>query len=72
VKEMSVSNNFSTENQEVILKVLKKHNHPLHLLELKKESALANLYFFEGLKILEQKNMIEKTKIEGKTLISLR
>ncbi|MFX0205503.1 MAG: hypothetical protein ACFFDT_05915 [Candidatus Hodarchaeota archaeon] len=68
---MSISENFSIENQEVILRALRKYNRPLRLLELKKESALANLYFFEGLKNLEHKDLIKKTKIEGKTWISL-
>lgn len=68
---MPILENLSLENQEVILRILKKYNRPLHLLELKKESALANLYFFEGLKILEEKKMIERTKIEGETWISL-
>lgn len=69
---MSISEEFSEQNQEVILKVLQKHSRPLQLLELKKESTLANLYFFEGLKTLEQNQLIQKTMIEGKTWISLR
>lgn len=69
---MSISGELSKQNQEVILRVLQKYARPLQLLELKKESALANLYFFEGLKTLEQNQLIQKTMIEGKTWISLR
>ncbi len=68
---MSISENISKENQEVILRVLQKFERPLQLLELKKKSALANLYFFEGLKKLERNQLIQQTMIKGKTWISL-
>ncbi len=69
---MSISEDSSKQNQEVILRVLQKYERPLQLLELKKKSALANLYFFEGLKKLERNQLIQKTMIEGKTWILLR
>ncbi|UCG01506.1 MAG: hypothetical protein JSW11_18055 [Candidatus Heimdallarchaeota archaeon] len=68
---MSISKDFSQKNQEVILNTLQSNDSPLQLLELKKRTALANLFFFEGLKALEQKQLIQKIIIEGKTYISL-
>lgn len=68
---MSISKKFSQQSQEVILRVLQENDQPLQLLELKKKTALANLYFFEGLKALERNRQIQKTMREGKTWISL-
>jgi hypothetical protein len=69
---MSISEDLTKQNQEVILRVLQKNDRHLQLLELKKKTALANLYFFEGLKTLERNRLIQKTMIEGRTWISLR
>jgi hypothetical protein len=68
---MSISKKFSQQSQEVILRVLQENDQPLELQELKKKTALANLYFFEGLKALERNRQIQKTMREGKTWISL-
>ena len=69
---MSISEEFSQQNQEIILKVLQKNDRPLSLLELKKKTALANLYFFKGLRALERNKIIQKIMKEGKTWVLLR
>ncbi len=69
---MSISEETSQQNQEVILGVLQKNDRPWQLLELKRKTTLANLYFFEGLKALERNQLIQKIMKEGKTWISLR
>ncbi|UCE14738.1 MAG: hypothetical protein JSV04_06040 [Candidatus Heimdallarchaeota archaeon] len=47
-------------------------DHSLPLLELKKKTKLANLYFFKALEHLENEGIIERVKDEDETLIILR
>jgi len=61
-----------SENQEIIVNVLKKNNNSMTLLDLKKQSKLANLYFFQVLNILKEKMVVYEDKSTNTTLISLR
>ena len=60
-----------SRNQEIILNVLKRNNRSMFLLELKKETKLANLYFFKALTGLEENKRIQKLIVETSTMISL-
>ncbi|MHA1988335.1 MAG: hypothetical protein ACW98D_17005 [Promethearchaeota archaeon] len=67
---MVVESEFS-RNQEIILNVLKRNDRSMLLLDLKKETKLANLYFFKALSELEEKKKVQKRVVETSTMISL-
>ncbi len=69
---MSETDKLNDKNQRLIIDTLVLNNNSLLILELKKETKLANLYFFRALKNLEKENIIEKVSREGETWISLR
>ncbi|MHA1978535.1 MAG: hypothetical protein ACW98F_14245 [Candidatus Hodarchaeales archaeon] len=60
-----------SENQNIILEVLKRNNESMTLLALKKESKLANLYFFQALNVLKNENMVSEDRKSGTTVISM-
>jgi hypothetical protein len=59
------------ENKKRIIKVLKTNDNQLSLLELKKKSKLANLYFFKALETLEKENIILKYTDHDETWIKM-
>ena len=61
-----------SENQDIIVNVLKKNNSSMTLLDLKKQSRLANLYFFQALNILKEKMVVCEDKSTYTTIVSLR
>ncbi|MHA1996441.1 MAG: hypothetical protein ACW97Z_18065 [Candidatus Hodarchaeales archaeon] len=61
-----------SENQDIIINVLRKNNDSMTLLALKKESRLANLYFFQALNVLKEKMMVTEDKRAKTTIISLK
>lgn len=64
---------LTNENLVVIKSVLSlSTNHSLPLLELKKKTKLANIYFFKALEQLEGDGIIERVKSNDETLIILR
>lgn len=67
---MATSERLS-ENQNIIIEVLTRNNESMTLLALKKESKLANLYFFQALNVLKEKNVVLEEKNSGTTEISL-
>lgn len=69
---MSVSEEFQQRNQRIIIEKLAKENKSLTLLELKRKSQLANLYFFKALEQLEQKDILERTRKNNNIWIILK
>ena len=66
------TNERLSENQDVIIDVLKGHNKSMTLLALKKESKLANLYFFQALNVLQEKKIVKVEKSSSTTIISVQ
>ena len=56
------------KNQQIILDILEENNRSMLLLDLKKISKLANLFFFKALDTLEKQKVVEK-KREGNSVI---
>ncbi len=69
---MSVFEEFQQKNQRIIYEILVKENKSLTLLELKRKSQLANLYFFKALEQLEQKDILERTRKNNNIWILLK
>lgn len=69
---MSVSEESHERNQIIIIEKLAKNKNSLTLLELKKKSQLANLYFFQALIQLEHNNILERIKKDDITWIFLK
>ena len=59
-----------SENKNIIIAVLQRNNKSMTLLALKKESKLANLYFFQALNVLKEKKIIKEEKRAKLTIIS--
>lgn len=59
------------KNQQIILDILEENDRSMLILDLKKISKLANLFFFKALDTLEKKKTIEKKREGNSVLVSL-
>lgn len=68
---MVLTSDLLKEHRKLIRKILSESNGYLSLLELKKKTKLANLYFFKALEELETKEILKKSNKGNEIFIIL-
>lgn len=68
---MTIPLKQQNRNKEILIEILRKKSCRLTLIELKQQSKLANLYFFQALDALEKERSIQLKISRGEKIIQL-
>jgi len=68
---MTIPFKQQNQNKEILIDILRKNSCRLALIDLKEQSKLANLYFFQALDALEKERSIQFKISQGEKIIQL-